>query len=126
MSFIPQPVEELAREFSRLPGIGPKTAQRLTFHCLRLPPEAIERLAQALARIPHAVRPCSRCFFIADGPLCAICSNDGRETTQLCVVEEALDVIVVERSAEYRGLYHVLEGSISPIDGIGPDQLRIA
>jgi recombination protein RecR len=125
VNLVPEAVERLAAEFGRLPGVGPKTAQRLTFHCLRATRESVERLAAALNALRDGVRTCSRCFFIADGELCAVCSNPRRDQSLLCVVEEALDVIAVERSGEFDGLYHVLGGSISPIDGIGPDQLRI-
>jgi len=126
MSLVPESVERLAAEFGRLPGIGPKTAQRLAFHCMRAPREQVERLSAALLDLREQVRPCSRCFFIAEGELCGVCTNPRRDPTQLCVVEEALDVLAVERSGEFTGLYHVLEGAISPIDGIGPEQLRVA
>ena len=126
MSLVPASVERLAAEFGRLPGIGPKTAQRLAFHCMRAPREQVERLAAALLDLREQVRPCRRCFFIAEDELCAVCSNPRRDATQLCVVEEALDVLAIERSGEFTGLYHVLEGAISPIDGVGPDQLRVA
>ena len=126
MSLVPASVERLAAEFGRLPGIGPKTAQRLAFHCMRAPREQVERLSAALLDLRDQVRPCSRCFFIAEGDLCAVCSNPRRDGTQLCVVEEALDVLAIERSGEFTGLYHVLEGAISPIDGVGPEQLRVA
>jgi recombination protein RecR len=125
MGLIPAAVERLAAEFGRLPGIGPKTAQRLTFHCMSAPGENTERLAAALHDIHAGVRPCSRCFFIAEGDLCAICLNVGRDQTVICVVEEPLDVLAVERSGEFHGLYHVLGGALSPIDGVGPDQLHI-
>ena len=126
MSLVPGAVERLAAEFGRLPGIGPKTAQRLSFHCLRAPRENIARLSAALIEMRDLVRPCTRCFFIAEGELCAVCSNPRRDPSQLCVVEDALDVLAIERSGEFTGLYHVLEGAISPIDGVGPEQLRIA
>jgi recombination protein RecR len=125
LSLIPEAVERLTVEFARLPGIGPKTAQRLTFFCMRDQDRVVEDLAGALSRVRGAVRPCSRCFFIASGDLCAVCTNPRRDPTQLCVVEQALDVLAVERSGEFGGLYHVLEGVLSPIDGIGPDQLRV-
>lgn len=125
MSLVPPAVERLAAEFGRLPGVGPKTAQRLTFHCLVAPRESVERLAVALADLRGAVRPCSRCFFIADGELCGVCANPRRDPATLCVVEDALDVLAIERSGEFRGVYHVLQGAISPIDGVGPAQLRI-
>jgi len=126
MSLVPGSVERLAAEFGRLPGIGPKTAQRLAFHCMRAPRDQVERLSAALLDLREQVRPCSRCFFIAEGELCGVCSNPRRDPTQLCVVEEALDVLAIERSGEFSGLYHVLEGAISPIDGVGPEQLRVA
>ena len=126
MPLVPEAVERLVTEFGRLPGIGPKTAQRLAFHCLRMPPEMTERLGSALQGLHEQVRPCSRCFFIADDELCAICSDPRRDPAVLCVVEEAQDVVAVERSGEFRGLYHVLGGALSPMDGIGPDELRIA
>jgi recombination protein RecR len=117
---VPEAVERLAAEFGRLPGIGPKTAQRLTFYCLRASADMSQRLAGALNDLHTRVRPCSRCFFIADGPLCAICTDAKRDGSLLCVVEEALDVLAVERSGEFHGLYHVLGGALSPMDGIGP------
>ena len=125
MSLVPEAVERLVSEFGRLPGIGPKTAQRLAFFSLRAPAESSERLAAALSQLHLAVHPCSRCFFIAEAGLCGICSDPRRDSSQICVVEEALDVLAVERSGEYHGLYHVLGGALSPIDGIGPDELRI-
>ena len=126
MSLIPEPVERLAAELGRLPGIGPKTAQRLTFFCLRNDPGQVAQLAAALAGLRSAVRACARCFFIADAELCAICRNLSRDQSVICVVEDALDVLAVERSGGFRGLYHVLGGALSPIEGVGPDQLRIA
>ncbi len=125
MGLIPGAVERLAAEFGRLPGIGPKTAQRLTFHCMAATPESTARLATALRDLHEGVRACTRCHFIADGDLCAVCANPGRDQTVLCVVEEALDVLAVERSGEFSGVYHVLGGALSPIDGVGPDQLHI-
>jgi recombination protein RecR len=126
VGLIPPSVERLTADFARLPGIGPKTAQRLAFHCLRAPREPVERLAEALLEVRAKVGWCSRCFFIAEGELCGICSNPRRDQGLVCVVEEAADVLAVERSGEFNGLYHVLGGSISPIDGVGPDQLRIS
>lgn len=125
MPLVPEAVERLVTEFGRLPGIGPKTAQRLAFHCLRQPAEMTERLAVSLQRLHQEVRPCSRCFFIAEAELCSICGDPRRDESLLCVVEEPLDVVAVERSGEFRGLYHVLGGALSPMDGIGPDELRI-
>jgi recombination protein RecR len=120
-----EPVARLIEAFSRLPGIGPKTAQRLTFHLLRAPDAEARILAAALIDVRDKVVFCDRCFNISDGPLCPICRDPGRDTTRLCVVEEPLDVLALERTAEFRGLYHVLHGAISPIDGVGPERLRI-
>ncbi len=126
MALIPEPLERLAGELARLPGIGPKTAQRLAFHCLRTEPDRVQQLGEALLALRGAVGACSRCFFIADSDLCAICRSPNRDPSIICVVEEALDVLAVERSGEFRGLYHVLGGALSPIEGVGPAQLRIA
>jgi recombination protein RecR len=126
VGLIPPAVERLTAEFARLPGIGPKTAQRLAFQCLRGPAEPVERLAAALLEVRRSVGGCPRCFFIAEGGLCGICSNPRRDQGLICVVEEVPDVLAIERSGEFSGLYHVLEGAISPIDGVGPDQIRIA
>ena len=115
MGMIPAAVERLAAEFGRLPGIGPKTAQRLTFHCMSATPEATARLSTALRDLHDGVRPCSRCYFIAEGDLCAVCSNPRRDQTVMCVVEEPLDVLAVERSGEFAGVYHVLGGALSPM-----------
>ena len=126
MSLVPEAIERLSVEFGRLPGIGPKTAQRLAFFVLRAPEEMPHQLAEALENVRRAVHPCPRCFFIAEGELCGVCGNPRRDGSVLCVVEEALDVLAIERSGEFDGLYHVLEGSLSPIEGVGPAQLRLA
>ena len=120
-----EPVGRLIEAFSRLPGIGPKTAQRLTYHLLRAPDTEARALAAALVDVRDKVVFCERCFNISEGPICAICADPGRDGTRLCVVEEPLDVLALDRTGEFRGLYHVLHGAISPIDGIGPDRLRI-
>ncbi|MGZ6339585.1 MAG: recombination mediator RecR [Candidatus Limnocylindrales bacterium] len=120
-----EPVARLIDSFARLPGIGPKTAQRLTYHLLRAPEAEARGLAAALVAVRDEVVFCDRCFNISDAPLCPICRDPGRDTARLCVVEEPLDVLALERTAEFRGLYHVLHGAISPIDGIGPERLRI-
>ena len=120
-----EPVARLIEAFSRLPGIGPKTAQRLTFHLLRAPDTEARILAAALVDVRDKVVFCDRCFNISDAPLCPICRDPGRDASRLCVVEEPLDVLALERTAEFRGLYHVLHGAISPIDGIGPERLKI-
>jgi recombination protein RecR len=120
-----EPVEKLIEAFNRLPGIGPKTAQRLTFHILRAPDGEARALASALVAVREEVVFCERCFNISDAPLCPICRDPGRDQARLCVVEEPLDVLALERTGEFRGVYHVLHGAISPIDGVGPDRLRI-
>jgi recombination protein RecR len=120
-----EPVARLIESFGRLPGIGPKTAQRLTYHLLRAPDAEARALAAALVDVRDKVVFCQRCFNISDQELCAICRDPGRDQTRLCVVEEPLDVLALERTAEFKGLYHVLHGAISPIDGIGPERLRI-
>jgi recombination protein RecR len=120
-----EPVARLIEAFARLPGIGPKTAQRLTFHLLRAPDAEARTLAGALVDVRDRVVFCDRCFNISDEPLCPICRDPGRDETRLCVVEEPLDVLAIERTGEFKGRYHVLHGAISPIDGIGPDRLRI-
>jgi recombination protein RecR len=120
-----EPVARLIEAFARLPGIGPKTAQRLTFHLLRAPDAEARQLATALVAVRDQVVFCERCFNISDAPLCPLCRDAGRDQRRLCVVEEPLDVLALERTGEFKGLYHVLHGAISPIDGIGPDRLRI-
>jgi recombination protein RecR len=120
-----EPVARLIEAFSRLPGIGPKTAQRLTYHLLRTPETEARTLAAALIAVREQVVFCERCFNISDAPLCGICRDPGRDQQRLCVVEEPLDVLALDRTGEFRGLYHVLHGAISPIDGIGPDRLKV-
>jgi recombination protein RecR len=124
-SAVIEPVARLIESFARLPGIGPKTAQRLTYHLLRAPDAEARALARALIAVRDEVVFCDRCFNISDAPLCPICRDPGRDATRLCVVEEPLDVLAIERTGEFRGRYHVLHGAISPIDGIGPDRLKI-
>jgi recombination protein RecR len=125
-SLLIEPVEKLIEAFNRLPGIGPKTAQRLTYHLLRAPDAEARALASALVAVREEVVFCDRCFNISDAPLCPICRDPGRDQGRLCVVEEPLDVLALERTGVFRGLYHVLHGAISPIDGVGPDRLHIA
>jgi recombination protein RecR len=120
-----EPVARLIEALSRLPGVGPKTAQRLTYHLLRAPDAEARALAAALVDVRDKVVFCDRCFNISDAPLCPICRDPARDVLRLCVVEEPLDVLALERTGEFKGLYHVLHGAISPIDGIGPDRLRI-
>ena len=118
-------IDELTSEFARLPGIGRKTAQRLVFHLLRQSPDQSRRLAEALVSLTERVRTCDRCRNLTESPLCAICSDARRDPHLVCVVEEAADIASIERSGEFRGLYHVLGGRLSPIDGVGPADLAI-
>ena len=119
------PVTRLVEEFHKLPGIGPKMANRLTFYLIRMPEEDARALAEAIIAVKEHIILCSQCYNIADTQPCAICANPDRDRSRICVVEEALDVVALERTGSYRGLYHVLHGVISPMNGIGPDDLRI-
>ncbi|MEJ2148235.1 MAG: recombination mediator RecR [Chloroflexota bacterium] len=122
---IPASVTRLIDEFSRLPGIGPKTAARLTYYLLRAPDEQTAALSEALRDLKATTRFCSICYNITEEDPCPVCADDRRDRGLICVVEEPLDVLAFERTGNYRGLYHVLHGAISPVEGIGPDQLRI-
>jgi recombination protein RecR len=119
------PVQNLVDELGRLPGVGPKSAQRIAFYLLKAAPEDAKRLANAIVDAKERVSWCRQCFNIAEGELCSICRDERRESTVLCIVEEPRDIVAIERTAEFRGRYHVLQGAISPIEGIGPEQLRI-
>jgi len=119
-------IEELVGEFAKLPGIGRKTAQRLTYFLLKQPRDESARLARAVAALGERVRACSRCGNLTEADPCAICADPRRDAAVICVVEEASDVAAIERAGEYRGLYHVLGGRLSPLDGVGPDQLSVA
>jgi recombination protein RecR len=118
-------IDELATEFAKLPGIGRKTALRLTYHLLKQPPEQSQRLAHALLTLAERVRPCARCFNLTEEELCSICRDPRRDPTVICAVEEASDIGAIERAAEFRGLYHVLGGRLSPLDGVGPEDLTV-
>lgn len=125
MDTTPRAVTRLIEEFHRLPGIGPKTAQRLTFYLLRAPKEQALALAEAVTQLKEHIVTCAICQNIAEENPCAICRDESRDRSIICVVEEPLDVLALERTREYRGLYHVLHGAISPVEGIGPDDLRV-
>jgi recombination protein RecR len=125
MDTTPRAVTRLIEEFHRLPGIGPKTAQRLTFYLLRAPKEHGLALAEALTQLKDKIVTCAICQNIAEENPCAICRDEARDRSIICVVEEPLDVLALERTREYRGLYHVLHGAISPVEGIGPEDLRV-
>ena len=119
------PVQLLIDELGRLPGIGPKSAQRIAFHLLKIPSDDVARLADAITDAKERVRFCDRCFNVADDTLCPICKDDGRDSTVVCVVEESRDIVALEKTGEFRGRYHVLLGAMSPLEGIGPEQLKI-
>ena len=119
-------VERLITELAKLPGIGPRTAQRLTFHILRLRPEEILPLAAAITDVKEKIGFCRRCFNLAEGELCTICADARRDQRLICVVEQPADIVPIERTREYRGLYHVLGGALSPLDGVDPADLHVA
>jgi recombination protein RecR len=118
-------VQDLIDELGRLPGVGPKSAQRIAFHLLKLSKEDALRLARSIVEVKERVTFCTRCFNVAEGDECGICADDRRDPHVVCVVEEPRDVVAIEKTQEYRGRYHVLQGAISPIEGIGPDQLKV-
>ncbi|MCC6318707.1 MAG: recombination protein RecR [Gemmatimonadaceae bacterium] len=116
-------IDDLANELAKLPGVGRKTALRLTYHLLKQPPERSRRLAHALEVLTERVHPCRACHNLTEDPECAICRDPRRDRTMICAVEEAADIGAIERAGEFRGLYHVLGGRISPLDGVGPEHL---
>jgi recombination protein RecR len=118
-------IDELATELARLPGIGKKTALRLTYHLLRQPPAQGKRLAETLIALGERVRPCAQCFNLTEDELCGICRDPRRDAAVICVVEESSDIGAIERAGEYRGLYHVLGGRLSPLDGVQPEDLTV-
>jgi recombination protein RecR len=120
-----EPIARLIEEFNKLPGIGPKSAQRLTYHLLQAPADKAEALAKAIMELKQSLSLCSICFNITDIVPCIICSDSERDHSKICIVEEALDILPLERTKKYHGLYHVLHGVISPSDGIGPEELKI-
>ncbi len=125
MDTTPHSVTRLIEEFHRLPGIGPKTAQRLTFYLLRAPRAQVDQLSDAIRNLREKITTCSVCQNIAEGDPCSICGDELRDHSIICVIEEPLDLVAIERTREYRGVYHVLHGAISPVEGIGPEDLRI-
>ena len=119
------PLQALVDELGRLPGVGPKSAQRIAFYLLKVPgPDAL-RLADAITAVKERMTLCTRCFNVAEGELCAICQDDRRDATIVCVVEDPRDIVAVEKTGEFTGRYHVLQGALNPIEGVGPDQLRV-
>ena len=125
MSVYTAPVQSLIDELGRLPGVGPKSAQRIAFHLLKIPTDDVARLATAITDAKARVRFCSQCFNFADSELCPICLDDRRDATVLCVVEESRDIVSIEKTGEFKGRYHVLLGAMSPLDGIGPEHLKM-
>ncbi len=125
MALLPGPVERLAEEFARFPGIGPKTAQRMAFQACRWPEPALQALSGTIRLMAEAIGNCPICFFISErGELCSICRQQGRQEELICVVEDPSDVLAIERTGEFRGLYHVLGAALSPLDGIGPSEIH--
>ncbi len=125
MHAVAEPIQRLIDAFNRLPGIGPKSASRLAFYLLRAPAEQVQELAQSIAQLQESIIYCSRCQNLSEQDPCAICSDATRDAAVVCVVEDPLDVVAIERTGAYRGLYHVLHGAINPVAGIGPEDLRI-
>jgi recombination protein RecR len=125
MAVYATPVQELIDELGRLPGVGPKSAQRIAFYLLKLPRDDALRLARSITEVKDRVSFCTRCFNISEGDECMICTDMKRDTALLCIVEEPRDIVAVEKTGEFRGRYHVLQGAISPIEGIGPEQLKV-
>jgi len=125
-NFMPvaEPIAKLIEEFNKLPGIGPKSAQRLTYYLLQVPAEKAEALAEAITAVKEKLSLCSICFNITDSDPCVICRDEERDHTKICVVEEPIDILPLERTKKYKGLYHVLHGVIAPSDGIGPEELK--
>ena len=119
------PVQTLIDELGRLPGVGPKSAQRIAFHLLKIPAEDVARLAMAITDAKARVRFCARCWNVAEQELCPICLDDRRDSSIICVVEESRDIVAVEKTGEFRGRYHVLLGAMNPLEGIGPEQLKV-
>ena len=125
-SILPSAVERLVAELARLPGLGPRSAQRLAFHIMKAPEERARALAESIVEVKERLRPCARCFGFAEDELCPICADPRRDPALLCAVEEPSAIIPIERTHEYRGYYHVLGGALSPIDGVDPEDLRLA
>ncbi len=125
MAVYTQPVQTLIDELGRMPGVGPKSAQRIAFHLLKIPSDDVARLARAIVEAKARVRFCDRCWNFAEGELCPICLDDRRDSSVLCVVEESRDIISIEKTGEFKGRYHVLLGAMNPLDGIGPEQLKM-
>jgi recombination protein RecR len=126
MNYYPTSIRNLIRQIAKLPGIGEKTAERLALHILRTPRQGIDQLTQSIIDVKQRTRTCGRCFAWSDEAVCHICSDPARQALQLCVVEQPADMIAVEKSGAYRGVYHILGGVLSPMNGVGPDDIRLA
>ena len=126
MNFIPKNIQTTIEQFSKLPGIGPKSAERLAFYLLKKPEAEVAELGEAILALKKEIRYCNQCQHLTTEEICDICKSDGRNKETICIVEDSLDLMALEKTNEYKGLYHVLHGIISPIDGIGPDELTIA
>ena len=126
MALFAGPVQDLIDELGRLPGVGPKSAQRIAYHILKISAVDANRLSAAISEVKERITFCDRCFNIAEGSECSLCLDPSRDNSIVCVVEESRDIVAVERTQEFKGRYHVLQGAISPIEGIGPEQLRIS
>jgi recombination protein RecR len=122
---LPTQIQRVIQELSKLPGIGPKSAERLAFHLLKKPKDHVGQLAESIANLKEGIKYCQKCCNLSDQDVCRICDNSSRDKHQICIVEEPMDVFALENSGAYKGLYHVLHGAISPLDGVGPDQLTI-
>jgi recombination protein RecR len=125
MSYYPQSILNLVKSFSRLPGVGEKTAERLAMHVLRMPRSEAERFSRSIIEVKEKIKLCSACFSLSDHDRCRICMDEARDASILCVVEQPADMIAIEKSGSYAGRYHILQGGLSPMDGIGPDDIRI-
>ena len=125
MGYYPASIQNLIKNIAKLPGIGEKTAERLAMHLLRAPRQEAEQLAQSILEIKDKVRFCTRCFALSDSDLCSLCSDPARDLTVLCVVEQPADMVAIEKSGAFHGLYHILSGALSPMNGIGPENIRI-
>lgn len=123
--YLPKNIENLINEFNRLPGIGPKTAQRLAFHLLKSSEVKSRELADALMNVKNGIRFCNKCFILTTEEICDICTDKGRDADLICVVEDTMDLVAIEKAGGYKGLYHVLHGAIAPLDGIGPEDLKM-
>ena len=126
MNFIPKNIQKAIEQFSKLPGIGPKSAERLVFYLLKKPESEVAELGDAIISLKRDIRYCNQCQHLTTEEICDICQSDGRNKETVCIVEDSLDLMALEKANEYKGIYHVMHGIISPVDGIGPDELTIA